>query len=88
MKPAILSLALLTLGAQAAMASTPLPQWPAGATKGDPRLQAFYDGMCAVYADRNDLAGADRDAFVKQCLGSIAKAFPVGYAAGGGGGGE
>jgi hypothetical protein len=65
------------------------PQWPAGAEdKNDPQVLAFYDGMCAQYADNHGLSGADRDAFLTKCRADIPAVFPVGYAEGGGGGGE
>lgn len=65
------------------------PTWPAGVmNKDDPRIQSFYEGMCDRYAEQADIQDGDRDAYLAQCRERIAKVFPVGYAKGGGGGGE
>ena len=85
--------ALVLLAASAAVFATSNPpagpQWPAGAQeKDDPRVLAFYDGMCAQYADQQGLAGTDREGFITRCRTSIPKVFPVGYSESGGGGGE
>ena len=57
-----------------------------GLLKDDPRVLAFYDGMCAQYADRQGLVGPARDAFVANCRASIPQVFPVGYDESSGGG--
>ena len=65
------------------------PAWPAGAQKkDDPRVLAFYDGMCAQWADQNGLTGKKRDAYLAKCRTDAGEVYPVGYAQGGGGGGE
>jgi hypothetical protein len=87
----VLSLALTcpAVSLAAVPAGAGQPVWPAGAQKkDDPRVLAFYDGQCARYADQNGLSGEKRDAFMSSCLASIPAVFPVGYAEGGGGGGE
>jgi hypothetical protein len=77
----------LAPAASMAAAATASPQWPAGALqKDDPRVLAFYDGMCAQYADRQGLVGPARDAFVANCRASIPQVFPVGYDESSGGG--
>jgi hypothetical protein len=79
--------AALAPAASMAVTATASPQWPAGALqKDDPRVIAFYDGMCAQYADRQGLAGSARDAFIANCRASIPRVFPVGYDEAGGGG--
>ena len=86
-----LSAALLVMSAATfASSATPAsPQWPAGAMqKDDPRVLAFYDGMCAQYADAQGLSGDARDTFITRCRASIPRVFPVGYDESGGGGGE
>jgi len=78
---------VLSLGSTSAQPGKPV--WPAGAQKkDDPRVLAFYDGQCALYADQSGLAGDKREAFVSNCLASLPSVFPVGYAEGGGGGEE
>lgn len=70
-------------------ASTRSPQWPAGALdKDDPRVLAFYDGVCGRYADDNGLSGAQRDAYLANCRADMPAVFPVGYDEGSSGGGE
>jgi hypothetical protein len=65
------------------------PVWPAGAhKKDDARVVAFNDGMCAQWADRNGLTGEKRDAYLTKCRADAPAIYPVGYAEGGGGGGE
>lgn len=92
--PARGAAALVLLAASAAVFATSNPsagpQWPAGAKeKNDPRVLAFYDGMCAKYADQQGLAGTDREGFIVRCRTSIPNVFPVGYdESGGDGGGE
>lgn len=81
------ALALST--ASIAATTTATPSWPSGALeKTDPRVLAFYDGMCEHYADRQGLIGDARGSFVTRCRGSIPKVFPVGYDESSGGGGE
>jgi hypothetical protein len=64
------------------------PVWPGGAKKSDdPRVVAFYDGMCAKWADQNGLTGEKRDAYLTKCQADAPAIFPVGYGGGGGGGG-
>jgi hypothetical protein len=76
-------------GTLLAAAAGQSPEWPAGAQqKDDPRVLAFYDGMCAQYADRQGLGGDAREAFVTRCRGSIPNVFPVGYDESSGGGEE
>lgn len=78
---------VLSLAAESGMPAQ--PDWPAGVQdKNDPTIMAFYDGQCARYADRNDLTGDERQAFVSNCRSSISAVFPVGYAGGGDGGGD
>jgi hypothetical protein len=65
------------------------PVWPSGvAAKNDPALIAFYGAQCNQYADRNGLTGKQREAYLTECGSAMQKVFPVGYAPGGGGGGE
>jgi hypothetical protein len=65
------------------------PVWPAGAQKkDDAQVIAFYDGMCAQWADRNGLTSDAREAYLAKCRKDAAKALPVGYAEGGDGGDE
>ncbi len=65
------------------------PTWPAGAQDtNDPRVLAFYDGTCAHYADQNGLTGVARDAYLTKCRTDMPEVYPVGYAQGGGGGGD
>jgi hypothetical protein len=81
------ALALTTVSLAATTAAT--PSWPSGALeKADPRVLAFYDGMCEHYADSQGLVGDARGSFVTRCRGSIPKVFPVGYDESSGGGGE
>jgi len=72
----------LLLASAAVPAASPAqgPQWPAGAAdKSDRRVLAFYDDMCAQYADRQGLTGDARDDFISGCRTSIPRVFPVGY---------
>jgi hypothetical protein len=65
------------------------PAWPAGAQKkDDPRVLAFYDGMCALWADQNGLTGEQRDAYLTKCRMDASAVFPVGYVEEDSGGGE
>ena len=65
------------------------PVWPAGAQKkDDPRVLAFYDGMCGYWADQKGLTGAKRDDYLAKCGKDASTVFPVGYVEGGDGGGE
>lgn len=65
------------------------PEWPAGAQKkDDPRVLAFYDGMCAFWADQNGLTGTQREDYMVKCRTDASAVFPVGYVEGGDGGGE
>ena len=85
----ILTLALAGAFATPVVFAAKGPQWPNGAEdKNDPQVLAFYDGMCAQYADRQGLGGNAREAFVTRCRGSIPNVFPVGYDESSGGGEE
>lgn len=70
-------------------ASTTSPQWPSGTLdKNDPRVLAFYDGLCSRNADDNGLRGTERDTYLAKCRANMPAVFPVGYDERSGGGGE
>ncbi len=85
-------LAPILLGAVIAaplVSAADAPQWPSGVSKkDDPQLLAFYKAQCAQYADQNGFSGEKRDAYLAKCQEDMPAIFPVGYASGGGGGGE
>lgn len=76
----------LMVCAAAAWAAEPVA-WPAGTLdKKDPRIADFYQAQCSRWADDSALAGDERSAYLDKCVANAAKTYPVGYAAGGGGG--
>lgn len=79
----------LACPAAVAVGADPAPVWPAGATdKKDPKVLAFYDSQCRLWADSQGLAGDARDSYLAKCREGAAKVYPVGYGPPAVGGGE
>jgi hypothetical protein len=49
-----------------------------GLSDQEPQVVAFYNTQCNGYADAQGLQGAQRDAYLQQCLGNAPHVWPVG----------
>jgi hypothetical protein len=84
---AFLLLAMAVAAQSAAVADQAV--WLAGAQKkDDPRVLAFYEGMCTHWADQNGLTSEGREVYLAKCRADAPSVFSVGYEEGDGGGGE
>ena len=54
------------------------PFFAPDADENSPQVVAFYQGRCNQWADENALQGAQRDAFVANCLTDIPQVWTVG----------